>query len=90
MIPAEIQNLPDNPCNEKRIMTSCPDCDGDSEKLSDCCGASAIGNRDNDSIDYGICPECGDHCEFESCPTCGGTGEVEMTSEEINDLKYNV
>ncbi len=56
----------------------CPNCVGDDEKLSDCCGASAIGNGDNDSIDYGICPECHDHCEFTACETCGGTGEIEI------------
>ena len=32
--------------------------------VSDCCGASPRGNGDNDSVDYGICSECGEHCEF--------------------------
>jgi hypothetical protein len=27
--------------------------------ISDCCGASANGNED-----YGICPDCKEHCEF--------------------------
>lgn len=27
--------------------------------ISDCCGASADGNED-----YGICPDCKEHCEF--------------------------
>jgi len=29
------------------------------ELLSNCCGASSKGGED-----YGICPECGEHCEF--------------------------
>lgn len=39
-------------------------------KVSDCCGASPQsyvgphGTPDSDSIDHGICPECGDHCEY--------------------------
>lgn len=96
MIPDEIKNLPDNPCNEKKIFRDCPDCDGDREKLSDCCGSPGISNGDGCSEDYGICPECGDHadllsfiCEFTACETCGGTGEVEMTYEEIQDMKDN-
>lgn len=32
--------------------------------VSDCCGAEPRGNGDNDSKDYGICPDCGDHCEY--------------------------
>ena len=39
-------------------------------KISDCCGASADGNED-----YGICPDCKEHCEFndedfETCDNC--------------------
>lgn len=30
-------------------------------KVSDCCGASAT---DPVMLDYGICPDCKDHCEF--------------------------
>jgi hypothetical protein len=33
-------------------------------KVSDCCGASPRGNGDNDTEDYGICPDCGEHCEY--------------------------
>jgi hypothetical protein len=79
-----------DPTLDKKIMMACPDCDGDGELLSDCCGASKIGNGDNDSIDYGICPECGDHCSFNACETCVGTGEVEMNEDEIIDLKNNI
>lgn len=32
-------------------------------KYSDCCGAN-ISNGDNDFEDIGICPHCGEHCEF--------------------------
>lgn len=31
------------------------------QKISDCCGAAA---RDPIMLDYGICPDCKDHCEF--------------------------
>ena len=31
-------------------------------KVSDCCGAEAT---DPVMLDYGICPDCKDHCEFE-------------------------
>ncbi len=33
-------------------------------KVSDCCGAPPKGNGDNDMMDYGICSECGEHCEY--------------------------
>jgi hypothetical protein len=31
-------------------------------KISDCCGIEAT---DPLMLDYGICPECKEHCEFE-------------------------
>jgi|SanBayMetagenome_1026888.scaffolds.fasta_scaffold297884_2 hypothetical protein len=31
------------------------------QKISDCCGAAAT---DPVMLDYGICPDCKDHCEF--------------------------
>jgi len=34
------------------------------EEVSDCCCALPRGNGDNDSKDYGICPDCGDHCSY--------------------------
>jgi len=35
-------------------------------KLSDCCGSSPRNyNNDCDSSDIGICPDCGDYCEYE-------------------------
>jgi hypothetical protein len=35
-------------------------------KISDCCGASPamLGDYDNDTESYGICPECHDHCSY--------------------------
>ena len=32
--------------------------------VSNCCGAEPVGNGDNDTMDYGICPDCGEHCEY--------------------------
>jgi hypothetical protein len=58
----------------------CPDCDGNNELLSDCCGASDESNGDGCLSDYGICPECREHCEFIACETCGGSGEIEIDS----------
>ena len=33
-------------------------------KTTDCCGVEPLSNGDNDTIDLGICPECGEHCEY--------------------------
>jgi len=35
-------------------------------KVSDCCGAAprSIRNGDCSTEDFGLCPECGDHCEY--------------------------
>lgn len=41
------------------FMIACADLE--SEKLSNCCGASPIGA----SEDMGMCPECKEHCEYE-------------------------
>ena len=38
----------------------------DGDLLSDCCGASPRGNGDSDTADIGICPDCGEHCEYVS------------------------
>ena len=32
--------------------------------ISDCCGAPPKSNGDNDTMDSGICPACGEHCEY--------------------------
>lgn len=40
-------------------------------KLSTCCGSAPVsypgphGTPDSDSEDHGICPECGEHCDYE-------------------------
>ncbi len=34
------------------------------EWVSDCCGCPPKGNGDSDTSDIGICPECGEHCEY--------------------------
>ena len=44
--------------------------------ISNCCGAYPKSNGDNDSSDYGICPECGEHCEF-----------IDEEDSETEDLK---
>jgi hypothetical protein len=50
-------------------------------KVSNCCGASprAIlgrhGEIDNDTETFGLCPECGEHCEYEEV--------AEETNEQI-------
>lgn len=33
-------------------------------KITDCCGAPAESNGDSSTEDYGICPICGEHCEY--------------------------
>ena len=35
-------------------------------KVSECCGASpaSYGDNDSDSMDWGICPVCKEHCEY--------------------------
>ena len=43
--------------------------------VSDCCGVPPRGNGDCDTSDIGICPECGDHCEY-----------VDMTEDEAPEL----
>ena len=61
-------------------MKTCKECKGTGELiLSDCCGASVYSDGDGDTADYGICPDCHDHCTYEKieCETCNGTGEVE-------------
>ena len=34
------------------------------EEVSNCCAALPRGNGDNDSKDYGLCSDCGDHCDY--------------------------
>lgn len=58
----------------KPKMKICPDCLGNDEILSSCCGARI----DSDIL---ICMECRDHSDIAVCETCDGEGEVEDKKE---------
>ena len=63
------------------MKKECPECCGEgtlNEFVSSCCGSKPYCNGDSDTSDIGICPDCGDHCEYGDleCDNCGGTGEV--------------
>jgi transcription initiation factor IIE alpha subunit len=45
------------------------------EYVSDCCAVPPRSNGDSDTSDIGICPECGEHCEY-----------VDMSDEETCEL----
>ena len=78
------------PWHEKETYyKTCPYCNGSDIKVSDCCGAEPQGNRDCDTSDFGICPECHEHCEYVSCEYCNGTGEIPMTDEEIRQKEID-
>lgn len=49
-------------------------------KVTDCCGSPAYSNGDCDTEDFGICPECGEHCEYVD------DGEDEDIEPLITDL----
>lgn len=45
---------------------------------STCCNAFTTREE------YGICPDCKDHCTFEDdCPNCEGSGEIETDDTEL-------
>jgi transcription initiation factor IIE alpha subunit len=46
--------------------------------VSDCCGVPPRGNGDCDTSDIGICPECGEHCEYVDM----SEDESELTDEQ--------
>ncbi len=48
---------------------------------SNCCGAPPVSNGDNDSLDYGICPDCGEHCEF--------IDDEDFDIEDVKDFDIN-
>ena len=61
-------------------MKTCKICGGEGKVIvSDCCGANPFSNGDASTLDYGICPECREHCIYEEveCEYCKGSGEVE-------------
>jgi transcription initiation factor IIE alpha subunit len=45
------------------------------EYVSDCCAVPPRSNGDSDTSDIGICPECGDHCEY-----------VDMSEDDTQEL----
>jgi len=62
----------------------CNFCEGTGDDFSSCCG------DDMRNSDHGICPSCGEHADYEprngDCQECGGTGDVEMTADEIREM----
>lgn len=46
--------------------------------VSDCCGSPAFSNGDSDTGDIGICPDCGEHCEY--------IDDEELSEEEKRDM----
>lgn len=52
-----------------QTTTVCPDCGGDPDIVSACCGASI----DTDIL---ICSDCKEHSEIAVCETCEGRGTV--------------
>lgn len=57
----------------------CPTCEGEGvcgKGESDCCGVAG-------NADYGICPSCKEHCDFDDghdCEDCGGKGLIKDKS----------
>jgi len=47
--------------------------------VSDCCGVPPKGNGDCDTSDFGICPECGEHCEYVDY---SDEDEMELTDDQ--------
>lgn len=53
----------------KNPKKECPDCGGEMEQVSECCGASI----DSDIL---ICSDCKEHSDIAVCETCNGEGVV--------------
>lgn len=49
-------------------------------KISDCCGVPPIGNSD----DYGICPECKEHCDYVNDNADDRTGMTNYKGFQLN------
>jgi RecJ-like exonuclease len=83
----DLDNSPLNPVFDDGIHETCPDCEGDGIlNITDCCGAKPSGNGDCDSLDFGICPECHEYCDYGvKCETCNGTGEVEINKQDLRE-----
>jgi hypothetical protein len=52
--------------------------------VSNCCGASNRGNGDSDYAEYGICPECKEHCEFVDDDDSGDELKVSFVKIELS------
>lgn len=52
-----------------QYVKDCPECEGDMEPMSACCGASI----DTDIL---ICRDCKEHSELAVCETCNGLGKI--------------
>jgi DnaJ-class molecular chaperone len=54
----------------------CEFCGGTGEVQESCCGMPLN--------DYGICSDCGEHCDAQGdeCHECGGTGKVETVTSK--------
>lgn len=60
------------------MKTKCETCEGTGKlEGSSCCGAMPISNGDCDTKDFGICPGCNDHCDYDiECFDCDGKGVI--------------
>lgn len=67
---------------------TCWSCNGTGhDEGSSCCGAAPVSNGDSDTSDYGICSECGEHCDYDAeCIVCRGRGEIDES--KINEAVY--
>ena len=76
--PPGAENDPHAPYNhEEPKMRECDFCNGKKVLYISCCTQEPVDE------DIAMCPECHEHLGEEDCPECDGTGEVEMTSDEI-------
>lgn len=59
-------------------------------KLSNCCGAQAYSNGDADLLDFEICSDCKEHCEY--IWICDECGEEDCTCNENKESAkiYNI
>lgn len=57
-------------------------------KVTDCCGVPAYSNGDSDTEDIGICPQCGEHCEYIDDEE-GEEEEENLSQELLNEHYYD-
>lgn len=55
--------------------------------ISDCCGAEVYSNGDCDTSDFGICPECKEHCEYIDDEEIDETELINNKEEVTNELR---